>query len=234
MKKRAASLTALFVLLFGVAACQSNKQTQDGQEKSQGPKPESTSKNEPVKWPPLSKVVLSPYVVNTAQLAKVGAGDSLALPLASGFQTLTLTAPLKDGVLGIKDLELKIKDLQGGNIVLVVKTLRTHDPKGDEASFVYDNLTAQPDGGVAMALVGAFESGKLVGYKYDVGALETLAAGSKIAIVDEEGWRVVKTKSSLKGGVLEIESFKVPNRDGPVANLRAFDVSDGKAALVWQ
>ena len=230
MDKRLLSVTALLVLVAGSAACQ----RQGDQEKAQGPTPESSLKREAPKWPPLPPVVLSPYVVNTAQLARVGAGDTLALPLASGFQTLTLTAPLKDGVLGIKDLKLKAKDIQGGSINMVVKTLHTHDPKGDSASFVYDNLIAQPEGGVAMDLVGAFEAGKLVGYKYDVAALEALSPGSKIALADEEGWRVVKVKAPLGNGVLAIEGFKVSSRSEPVANLRAFDAREGKAGLVWQ
>ena len=91
------------VLVFGPTACQSPNRTQDGQEKAQSPTPESSAQRETVKWPPLSSAVLSPYVLNTVQLARVGAGDTLALPLANGFQTLTLTAPLKHDVLGIKD-----------------------------------------------------------------------------------------------------------------------------------
>jgi hypothetical protein len=234
MNKRFLSVTVLLVLVLGFAACQTTTRTQDRQEKAQTPTPESSVKREASNWPPLSPVVLSPYLVNTAQLAGVGAGDTLALPLASGFQTLTLTAPLKDGVLGIKELKLKLKDLQGGVINIVVKTLHTHDPKGDEASFVYDKLTAQPEGGLAMDLVGAFEAGKLVGYKYDVAALGALSPGTKIAIVDEEGWRVVKVKASLRDGVLAIEGFKVSSRSEPVANLRAFDATEGKAGLIWQ
>ena len=131
-------------------------------------------------------------------------------------------------------MKLKVKDLQRGNINLVVKSLHTHDPKGDEASFVYNNLIVQPEGGVTMDLIAAFEAGKLVGYKYDVSALEALSPGSKIAIVDEEGWRVVNVKAPLRAGVLAIESFKVSNRSEPVANLRAFDVREGKAGLIWQ
>jgi len=147
---------------------------------------------------------------------------------------LTLTATLKDGVLGIKDLKLKIKDLQGGNINLVVKSVHAHDPKGDQASFVYENLNAQPEGGDAMDLVGAFEAGKLVAYKYNVAALEALSPGSRIAIVDEEGWRVVKVKAPLRDDVLAVEGFKVSRRSEPVVNLRAFDVGEGKAGLIWQ
>ena len=233
MNMKLLSVIVLLVLALGSAACQTTNRTQDGQEKAQSPTPES-SKRETPKWPPLSAVVLSPYVVNTAQLARVGVGDTLALPLAGGFQTLTLTAPLKDGVLGIKDLKLKTKDLQGGTINLVVKSLHTHDPKGDEASFVYDNLIAQPEGGVAMDLVGAFETGKLVGYKYNVAPLEALSPGSKIAIVDEEGWRTVKVKAPLRDGVLAIEGFKVSSRSEPVATLRAFDAREGRAGLIWQ
>ncbi len=237
MNQRLLSVTVLLVLTFGSEACQPTNRSpgqQNGQGTAESPTPESSLQKETLKWPPLSSVVLSPYVVNTAQLARVGAGDTLALPLASGFQTLTLTAPLKDGVLGIKDLKLKIKDLQGGTINLVVKGLHTHDPKGDEASFVYDNLIAEPDGGTSMDLVGAFEAGKLVGYKYSVSALEALSPGTKIAIVDEEGWRVAKIKAPLKDGVLAIEGFKVSSRSEPVSNLRAFDAREGKAGLIWQ
>jgi hypothetical protein len=119
-------------------------------------------------------------------------------------------------------------------INLVVKTLHTHDPKGDDASLVYDNLTAQPGDGAAMDLAGAFEAGKLVGYKYTVAALEALTPGNKIAVIDEEGWRAVKVKAPLRDGVLAIEPFKPSNRSEPVENLRAFDVREGKAGLAWQ
>jgi hypothetical protein len=81
--------------------------------------------------------------------------------------------------------------------------------------------------------VGAFESEKLVGYKYDIAALEALSPGSKIALLDEEGWRVVKVKAPLKEGVLEIEGIKVSNRNEPLARLRAFDSREGKAGLIW-
>jgi hypothetical protein len=232
MNRRLLSVTVSSALLLCFAACQTANRTQDGQNKAQSS--DSSSKKEPAKWPPLPKDILSPYSINTAQLARVGAGDSLALPLASGFQTLTVTAPLKDGALGIKDLKLKTKDLEGGVINLVIKTLHTHDVKGDEASFVYDNLTAQPEDGIAMDLAGAFEAGKLVGYKYNVAALEVIKPGNKIAVVDEEGWRAVKVKAPLRDGVLAIESFKVANRSEPVANLRAFDVKEGKVGLIRQ
>jgi len=86
MNKRFLSVTVLLVLALSSVTCQTTNRTQDGQQKAQGPTPETPLKGEMLKWPPLSPVVRSTYVVNTAQLARVGAGDALALPLASGFQ----------------------------------------------------------------------------------------------------------------------------------------------------
>src|SRR5687767_4781316 len=88
MNKRFLSVTIFLFLLFGSAACQSFTRTRGGNENAQSPTTESSSQREAVKWPPLSRAVLSPYVLNTTQLAQVGAGDTLALPLANGFQTL--------------------------------------------------------------------------------------------------------------------------------------------------
>jgi hypothetical protein len=236
MAQKFLSVIILFILVLGSLTCQRANQTsnqQDSQGKTQGTTPETSSKQETPKWPPLPSAVFSPYVIDTTQLARVEAGDTLALPLAGGFRTLTLTAPLKDDVLGIKDLNLQIKDLQGNNVGVIVKSLHSHDPKEGQASFVWHNLTVRPDGGVAMDMVGAFEAGKLVGYKYDLSALEALVAGNKIAILDQEGWRVVKIRVPLKEGFLGIEGFKVSSRSEPIANLRAFDSREGKAGLIW-
>ncbi|MFQ5641605.1 MAG: hypothetical protein ACE5IR_26825, partial [bacterium] len=186
---------------------------------------QTTQSKEKPAWPPLPPDYLPGHVLEVAQLGGFKTGDSFVHIEKGGFRVLKIDAPLKDGVLGVEDYTLSIKDVDGKNLKVNVEELYTHDRGEGKVSLVWHNITVQPDGGTAMDLIGTYEAGKLVGYKFNVDALGSLKPENKIAIFDQNGWRVVTVDAPLKDGVLGvIETIK---------DLRLLDSKDGKAGLVW-
>jgi len=204
----------------------------DGRRPDRTATPASAPGHKTPAWPALPPKFLPGYGLDPAELSKLPVGDKIALPFPDGFHTITVTAPLKDGVLGIKDMKETVKDVKGTTITLTVRSLYTHAYDAGQVGLVRHVLTAQPDGGSILEMAGAYEAGKLVGYRFDLAALGSLTAGSRIAILDPTGWRVVTVDAPLKAGVLGVEDFTANGET--VKDLRLLDPRDGKAGLVWK
>ena len=232
-----------FIFLFSIAVCQDMNQLtsqQDNQSNSQPTIQQTACAEETPAWPPLPSGFLPTSRVFISDLSQITAGDAIALPIQLGFRTITVVTPLEDDVLEIEALMEKIEDVDNGNINVIVRALHTHDPNQDRASLVWHSITVQPYGGTAMDLIGTYEAGKFVGYKFDIAAIGSLTSGNKIAILDENGWRIVTVDVPLKEDILGVDDFDgithSPDNKEIVETIRdlcLIDSRDGKAGLIW-
>ena len=188
-----------------------------------------------VAWQPLPSSLRGEFTMDMATMKKL-VGDSIALPIAGRFTTISVSAVDADGTVKVKDLPLDAK-LGGQPFKVTVRAFHTHaaaDVQGRYAmkgegstdppvAFVWHDFDAQAPGGRKVRLLGAYRDGKLLGYTYDRKELAELPPQAVIPVLAGSGWQVVKTVEPPNAGALKVEGGK---------SLRILDAAGGRVALI--
>ena len=185
-------------------------------------------------WPPLPKDFRGDFTLDMATMKKL-AGDSIALPIAGQFKTLSILAVEEDGTVRIKDLVVDAR-LSDQSFTVTIHALHSHttadargrfDMKGEGAAgapvpFVWHDFHVQPRNGSSLHLIGVYRDGALLGYAYDRAELGSLAAGAALPVFGTSGWHVVTVTRPLANGTLTIDGG---------SRLRLIEVSGDRAGL---
>lgn len=185
-------------------------------------------------WPPLPPDFSGDFTMDMATMKKL-AGDSIALPIAGQFKTLSITAVEEDGTVALKDLVVDAR-LSDQTFKVTIHALHSHttaeargryEMKGEgkagpPVAFVWHSFHVQPPDGRSLHLVGVYRDGALLGYSYDRAELGTLPGGAALPVFGGSGWQVVKVMGPLTGGVLKLDGGR---------RLRLFEVAGNRAGL---
>lgn len=187
-------------------------------------------------WPPLPKDFRGDFTLDMATMRKL-AGDSIALPIAGQFKTLSILAVEEDGTVKLKDLMVDAT-LSGQPFRVTIHALHSHDGAGARGRFDMkgDGAAGQPvpfvwhdfhvrSGDRSLHVIGVYRDGALLGYSYDRAELGALAAGTMLPVFGSSGWQVVKVAGPLAGGVLMIDGG---------GKLRVIEVSGDRVGLAYE
>lgn len=187
-------------------------------------------------WPPLPTDFAGDFTMDMATMKKL-AGDSIALPIAGQFKTLSITAVDDDGTVTLKDLVVDTR-LSGQPFKVTIHALHSHvttqargryamqgqDAGGPQVPFVWHSFHVQSPAGVRLHVAGVYGDGSLLGYSYDRRELAGLAPGAVLPVFGSSGWQVVTVVSPPTGNTLKIEG----------GSLRLIDAPDNRVGLVRQ
>lgn len=185
-------------------------------------------------WPPLPQDFAGDFTMDMATMKKL-AGDSIALPIAGQFKTLSITAVDDDGTVTLKDLVVDAR-LSGQPFKVTIHALHSHlttqargryamqgpGAEGPQVPFVWHRFHVQAPSGVRLNLAGVYRDGALLGYSYDRGELAALTAGATVPVFGRTGWQVVTVLGPPTGTTLRIEG----------GTLRLIDAPGNRAGLV--
>ena len=227
MKKTIYAAVAFTVFLLGMISCSQANQSKPTQLS------EPANRSEAPTWPPLPADFRGDFTLDMATMKKL-AGDSIALPIAGQFTSLSILTVDDDGTVKLKDVGLD-SDLAGHPCKITIHALHSHaagDAKGDYAmgdskdaklAWVWHDFHVQSPGTAALHIVGVYANGKLIGYTYDRTELAKLSAKSQVPVFGATGWQVVKIDEPLTGETLQVDGGR---------HLRLLDVGGGRAGLV--
>ncbi len=188
-----------------------------------------------VAWQPLPPAFRGEFTMDMATMRKLQ-GDSIALPIAGRFTTISITAVEGDGTVKVKDLPMEAK-LDGQPFKVVVRAFHSHtaaDAQGRYAmkgegsretpvAFVWHDFDVHAPGGSKLRLLGAYRDGKLLGYTYDRNELAGLGPQAVLPVLAGSGWQVIRIAEPPKSGVVKTEGGR---------SLRIVDAGGGRAALL--
>jgi len=178
-------------------------------------------------WPPLPPDFAGDFTMDMATMKKL-AGDSIALPIAWQFKTLSITAVGDDGTVTLEDLVIDA-GLSGQPFTVTLHALHSHvttrargryamQGQGAEephVPFVWHRFHVESPSGVRLNLAGVYRDGALLGYSYDRGELAKLAAGAALPLFGRTGWQVVTVLGPPAGTTLKIEGGSLRLIDAP-------------------
>lgn len=207
----------------------------DNGSQSPGGGPNDLQPDQEPRWPPLPDKFPGDFTMDMPTMKKL-VGDSIALPIAGQFKTLSVTAVEDDGTVLVKPLILDAK-LGDQRFNVTITALHSHaaaDAQGryamtgegsqaPQVAFVWHDFNVKLADGGGLNLKGVFHERKLLGYSYNPTELANLKAGAAIPVFGSTGWQVVKVMGPPTGKVLKLA-------DG--AQLRLLQAPDARVGLV--